>query len=319
MKLLFSKNSYITAYHNKAFPLGVIQGNADFDLTPWISGKFINCFFNSNSNKFDLSTFDPWGEKDGVNSSQTVKLDKPMFKKLSINILDLIKTLMDNGYYIHGSYNERYIPSKYAYKKHDCMHDYILIGYENEGILYSVGYTKNGKYEEFTITFKEYLDSLINSTNTFIDINTCKYNPKGDFSFNNIGFVQELSDYLNSTNSKNICSNWIYGLNAIDKLKEFISSSFSGIDLRHTKLLFEYKKLMQLRLNYVYRKNVSYVLEKYKTVSEEAKRIYLLSIKYNMTKDKDILKNIENGFNLIINLEKEILPIVLDDARNFYC
>ena len=192
MKLPFCISPYIVTYHNKAFPLGVIQGNSKIDLTSWISGKFINCFFHSSSldHKFDLYTLDPWGEQDGANSSQTIKLDKNMFKKLSIDILKTIKKLMDNGYYIHGSYNEKYIPSKKAYKSFDFMHDYILIGYEDYGILYSVGYTKNEKYEEFTITFDEYLASLTNSTNTFIDINTCKYHEEGDFSFNKTCFIQ---------------------------------------------------------------------------------------------------------------------------------
>lgn len=323
MKLPFEKKPYIITYHNKCFPLGVIQGNANFDLSPWISGKFINCFFRSMSNihKFDFYTFDSWGEGDGVNSSQTIKLDKPMFKELSINILNVIKTLMDNGYYIHGSYNEKYISSKQAYKRYNFMHDYILIGYEDNGILYSVGYTKNGKYEEFTITFDEYVDSLLNSTNAYIDINTCKYHEEGNFSFNKSGFIQELYDYLNSTNSRFISNSAygdrIYGLMAIEALKEFIITNISGIDIRYMRAFMEHKNLMQLRLDYVYSGKNSDIPEKYKKASEEANRMYLLSIKYNITKKENILKSIEDGFNLILDLEKELLPRVLNDVSCF--
>ena len=319
MKLPFNKNPYIVTYHNKAFPLGVIQGNADFDLTPWIAGKFINCFFHTMSleHKFNFCTFDPWGEKDGVNSSQTIKLDKNMFKELSIDIIKTVKCLMNNGYYIHGSYNEKYISAKNAYKKYDFMHVYILIGYEDDGILYSVGYTKNGKYEEFTITFDEYLDSLINSTNAFIDINTCKYHAEGNFSFNKVGFIQELSDYINSSMHNLAYSDQIYGLKAIEKLKEFTIAEDSGIDMRYMRVLMEHKSLMQLRLDYVYRDNYSDIPEKYKKISEEAKKMYLLSLKYNITKNENILKSIENGFDLILDLEKQLLPIVLNDVSNF--
>ena len=313
MKLPFEKEPYIVSYHNKAFPLGVIQGNADFDLTPWISGKFINCFFDptSTNHKFNFYTLDPWGEKDGVNSSQTIKLDKHMFENLSIDIMKTIKCLMDNGYYIHGSYNEKYIPSKQSYLKYDFMHDYILIGYEDTGILYSVGYTNSGKYEEFTIMYDEYLDSLINSTNSFIDINTCKYHSEGNFSFNKAGFIQELSDYINSTIFNSAYSDRIYGMKAIEALKEFTVSNDFKIDIRYMRVFMEHKHLMFLRINYVYQDKVNDIAEKYKEVSEEANKIYLLSLKYNITKNKNLLKKIKEKFNLILDLEKQLLPAVL--------
>ena len=319
MKLPFNKNPYITTYHNKCFPLGVIQGNAEFDLTPWIAGKFINCYFDlsSDDHNFDFYTFDSWGEKDGVNSSQTIKLDKPIFKELGIDILKTVKKLMDNGYYIHGSYNEKYIPVKKAYQKYDHIHDYILIGYEEDNILYSVGYTKTGRYEEFTITFDEYLDSLINSTNSFIDINTCKYHPEGNFAFNNSNFCQELSDYINSTNSKAIACNKIYGIKAVEKLKNYVFDDVQEIDIRYMRAFMEHKNLMQLRLDYVYGGKNSDIPEKYKKASKEANRMYLLSIKYNITKKENILKSIEDGFNLILDLEKELLPRVLNDVSCF--
>ena len=204
-----------------------------------------------------------------------------------------------------------------AYQKYDHIHDYILIGYEEDNILYSVGYTKTGRYEEFTITFDEYLDSLINSTNSFIDINTCKYHPEGNFAFNNSNFCQELSDYINSTNSKAIGCNKIYGIKSIEELKSYVFDDVSEIDIRYIKILLEHKNLMKLRLEYVYKDSISDIPEKYKKVSEEANRMYLLSIKYNITKNKDILESIENGFNLILNLEKELLPRVFNDVNCF--
>ena len=36
-------------YHNVAFPMGIIQGNAKGDITPWLCGKFLNCYFNANT------------------------------------------------------------------------------------------------------------------------------------------------------------------------------------------------------------------------------------------------------------------------------
>lgn len=161
------------------------------------------------------------------------------------------------------------------------------------------------------------MDSLINSTNAFIDINTCKYHAEGNFSFNKVGFIQELSDYINSSMHNLAYSDQIYGLKAIEKLKEFTIAEDSGIDMRYMRVLMEHKSLMQLRLDYVYRDNYSDIPEKYKKISEEAKKMYLLSLKYNITKNENILKSIENGFDLILDLEKQLLPIVLNDVSNF--
>ena len=317
MKLPFEKKPYIVTYHNKAFPLGVIQGNAKFDLTPWIAGKFINCFFDESSanHKFNFYTFDSWGEKDGVNSSQTIRLDKKMFKELSIDIIKTVKCLLDNGYYVHGSYNEKYIREKKPYEKYDYMHDYILIGYEEDGILYSVGYTKYDRYEEFIISFDEYLDSLINSTNTYIDINTCKYHEEGNFSFNKSGFIQELSDYLSSNIPFSAYANKIYGLKAMEALKDFVVSNDFKIDVRYIRAFMEHKLLMYLRISYVYRNSSSAIVDKYQKAVDEAKKIHLLSLKFNITKNKEILKIIENSFNLILQLEKQLLPLIITDIE----
>ena len=161
----------------------MIQGNADFDLTPWIVGKFINCYFRLQSPKFDLFTLDPWGEGDGVNFSQSIRLTREMFEKLSLDLLQTVKILLDNGCRVHGSWNEKYIPAERVYGQKDRMHDYILIGYEEMGIFYSVGYTKSGRYEEVTVTFEEYLDSLRHSTNRCLDLNTCQFCANGNFCF----------------------------------------------------------------------------------------------------------------------------------------
>ena len=59
--------------------------------------------------------------------------------------------------------------------------------------------------------------------------------------------------------------------------------------------------------------------EKYKKVSEMANKMYLLSLKYNMTKHKDILKRIVKGFNIVLDFEKRLLPIVLSDVKSFKC
>ena len=312
MKLPFETSPYIMAYHNKAFPLGVIQGNADFDLRPWISGKFINCYFRLNSPKFDLYTLDPWGEGAGVNLSQSIRLTREMFDQLSLDILQVVKTLLDNSCYVHGSWNEKYIPVERVYGQSDRMHDYMLIGYdEEERIFYSVGYTKRGRYEEFTVTFEEYLDSLRNSQNRCIDINTCQFCLDGNFSFNKDNCIVELTDYLNSTTSWGEKPGRIYGINGVRALKQYIEETKEGIDIRFTRLLMEYKALMQLRIEYL----CPDLGDAYRPISRAAEQIYMLSIKYAMTGKKELMANILNNFDTVLQLEPAVLPQFLEAVK----
>ncbi|MBQ9121667.1 MAG: hypothetical protein IJY12_04850 [Clostridia bacterium] len=312
MKLPFEMNSYITTYHNNAYPLGVIQGNAKFDLTPWIAGKFVNCYFRYKRPKFELFTLDPWGEGAGVNLSESIRLTPEMFDKLAIDPLQTVKTLLDNGCYVHGSWNEKYIPAKRAYGQTDRMHDYMLIGYEEaERIFYSVGYTKRDRYEEFTVTFEEYADSLRNSKNRCIDLNTCRFCADGDFSLNKEGLLQELSDYIASTNTQTLHSGRAYGLSGIRALKQYVAENEGAVDIRYTRLLMEHKALMQLRMDYLCGTTHAALSESYRTVSRTAKQLYLLSIKYNMIHKKEVLAAILDHFDTILSEEERLLPQLL--------
>ena len=59
--LPFDDNPYSLMYHGSAFPLGIIQGNATEDLTPWLSSKYINCWFAPTwGNKFAYYVTDHW-------------------------------------------------------------------------------------------------------------------------------------------------------------------------------------------------------------------------------------------------------------------
>lgn len=44
-------------YHNKAFPIGIIQVNSPENITKWLCAKCINTVYNHNSpqNKFDFA------------------------------------------------------------------------------------------------------------------------------------------------------------------------------------------------------------------------------------------------------------------------
>ena len=50
--LPFEDKPYSQMYHGCAFSMGIIQGNAQKDLTPWLSSKYINCWYYELVNTF---------------------------------------------------------------------------------------------------------------------------------------------------------------------------------------------------------------------------------------------------------------------------
>ena len=64
-------------YHHIAFPMGIIQGNAQTDITPWLCGKYINCSLakdKNSQNRFTIYTSDLWGVEDYILMRQQIVL-----------------------------------------------------------------------------------------------------------------------------------------------------------------------------------------------------------------------------------------------------
>ena len=226
MKLPFEINPFVKSYHCLAFPLGVVQANVKKDFIPALISKYINFCYNKRKydHWFDFCTYSPWWAEDDVTSSQSIILDKTLYDKWNIDVTKLVTSFLESGYHVHGSYNEKYIPGKIAFNKYDYIHDYIIIGYDlEERVFYSVGYLSSGVYKEFKISFDDYINSLKHNNKSTIEIHTCKVigepceTPKFGW------LIEELYDYINSTNSKHTYNGeTIFGLDSMKKLEEYI-------------------------------------------------------------------------------------------------
>ena len=79
MKILpYPQIPQLICYHNKAFPIGIIQANSPENITKWLCTKCINTVYNPNSpqNKFDLAMRDNWGNWEGITTQQVFSIKK---------------------------------------------------------------------------------------------------------------------------------------------------------------------------------------------------------------------------------------------------
>ena len=150
MKILpYPDKPLFQCYHDKAFQIGIIQGNAPEETIKWACTKYLNCEFVPQAiNKFIIVEDDDWGEKEQLGTQQFFQMQRDFLNHFKMDLLYILKTAIHENYYIYGSYNERYIPSKRSYKQNDFMHDFLLIGCDDDKFI-SVGYVADGTFRQF--------------------------------------------------------------------------------------------------------------------------------------------------------------------------
>lgn len=321
--LPFETEPLVRSYHSLAFPMGIIQANAQKDLTEWYCGKYINCHFMLEypQNRFNTCTYDEWGAQEGILLYQHFYMQSDLYKQLVSNIVDIVKRFLLCDCYVSGMYNERYIPGKSAYGKYDYLHDYIIYGYDDDTQSFlSAGYLLDGKYQSFSITYENFENSINNLNAQDIMMETWKYNDRASFALNLPRIREDLADYLASRNSKHVYTDdKAYGRDGILRLKEYFETTFeAGIDLRYTRALMEHRHFMLLRFQYFANQGVvpKEDAERMKETYDKAEKIHLLGIKYNMTHKNSYIGSISKLIDEILEFEWMPLNCLLEKLNS---
>lgn len=315
--LPFEQKPLSVMYRYIAFPLGVIQGNAERDITPWLCHKFLNCvFYPISQNHFSISLSDHWGVGEEIHYYQQVQLFFNDYEKIGVDIIQLLIDMLAHGSYVCGDWNEEYIPGKQAYKVGYFLHDYLLIGFDNEK---KVFYAADSFTDRFSVTEIPY-GNMRQSLKTLADgkpvLLFYRFNSEADFSFHVLKTIGALEDYLSSTNSlPQYTKGAIYGLEAIDALGKHYASlrPQNSFDHRYSRGLMEHKHIMLERISYLYQN--SYIADRRyiacaKEVYELSCVLHNMGIRFKMLGDGHILKEIGAIIQKIKSIELSYLPFV---------
>lgn len=199
--------------------------------------------------------------------------------------------MLEQGYYVFGLNNEKYIPIKKAYKQYDHVHDYILLGYDNEkNVFQSAGYIETGKYEYFDIPYDAFLDSLKYFCFERMAIYFRRIPSTYSAGIDIASIMHKITSYLQV--NKHESGKHLHGIAVwMQYVNELIKDTKNDIDIRFARCFAEHKDIMLHRLNLLYEKGYltdSSLLHEYeKFVQVPGSTSFLLSIKYNMTKRKE--------------------------------
>lgn len=252
-------------------------------------------------------------------------------KQFVIEKMDVIQFMIDaidSGWYILSSYDERYIPNTKGYsRKQSRYHDFMMHGYDlKEQIFVFTIYNKSGKYERNVVDFDNFLKGFLNSQSNdfqFNRINLFRRKEKYEFYFDKVELVNQIECYIESKciDAKYTVPYWqdekIYGLD----IYGYIISIFKDIDIsindkRMLHMLWEHKKCMQMRVNYMIEQSIIKVdndlVTMFGKLEKRAEQLKLLQLKMCIENDVSLCRQIVSKLEKMRELDEKAMRYLLN-------
>ncbi len=328
VNLPFMIDETLQCYISNAFFGGVLS--AFNNMEEWIAEHYIQMFYVSdrfvlNTDKLEsqINYYGAWSEPIQLFECQYIE------SKVvdNVNIVDVIKENIGNGYYCYTYFNERYV-GKYR----DTSHDVIIFGKENlQGKFQFAGYFNNHygigeiSYELFREAFESGYYIALNSHHMieqYVKFFKPRFDEKTRYLLNIKNLISRVEEYLNSINTGELnkgndknhfmyeLPNSYYGLSLYRKWQEeltFCLCHKNRIDFRKFHVVYEHKLMMQKRLNILEQKYGN-IFENEKKLAVElmnfAYEIRVLALKFNNTKKNEILEHIIMKINTLEKLDE---------------
>lgn len=312
MKLPYPKQPFLTAYQNKAFPLGVLQANCRGDLVLWAAMKAANCVYDAQSLnvRFNVVMSDLWGVRDGLTVQEDMNPDKADFADNRQAILDILRERLCAGCYVKGAYNERYIHVKDAFGCQDYDHDFLLYGFDAHGF-FSAGYVRNGHFQHFFIPFEEFLQALFRTQRPQIPLHCFRVMKDRVPPYHFERFASDLNAYVRAASVE---AGRVEGLAALKRLKQDTVAEVAAgrifMDRRYSKMLEEQKMLLAHAFGALSRLDDAFqpYAERSDTVLQRARLIHALGLKMTFAQNASLMDSIAALFDAIIAEESAYLP-----------
>lgn len=337
MKLLpFTVKPQIKTYLNYAYAFGIIEGNFGSNIIPrLICDSYVNCIYcQSNTNMFYIYSADSWYEKKGIISHESYVCKEANLKCI-LEALEIAKERLQKGEYIFCCPNEGYFIAKNNGKPYNFDHECLLWGIDYENRTFKSSNYINKIYSAYEIGFDELTNALINVQSGYVELLFFKANLNFKFEPLKVSNILELLDeYISSkcseitTNSdlkKYIDSGKIkFGISAWDELIDYIDKVVQdekSIDMRYIRSFLDHKHLMNLRLKYLaknnYFSNPSLYTSKSEHILKIAKSILYISLKYEFTRDNNLLNKIIAKIRGINIVEREYIPELINELTKY--
>ncbi|MET3846942.1 hypothetical protein [Paenibacillus sp. OAE614] len=339
-KVLPIANPPISSYANHAFYLSVLSCSDDY--LGWFFSNYIQlkCVdYRRGSIWFDFYTLDPAYHYNPLLTTTSQVLQREMLSISEIDIVDFIINCIDADFYVHINIDESYIPQSPRYKQSPFFHPVFIYGYNRLKRSFNVsGFFNNYKYESVLVDFdlvkQGYTNAKPDHNNLWINrLQLYKKNPSSSYEFDINCVIEGLKEYHGSIPSDQKIRHFekpdqeaFFGLKTYEYLEEYLDihqNNTYGVDIRPFHVLWEHKKTMNARLNYMNRfgTDLDIFISQYDSLEKRALEVRNMVLKYNITRESGMLARLKCSLNNIFIKEKNILEEmipVLERSKHYF-
>jgi len=290
----------------------------------WIANHFVNLYIHKDDifdNFYDRNAFFygcPW--------IQVIQIRREILQRLCEHIIDYIKVLLNEGFYVYAVGNTEHIP---AYHNNQYFaHNLMIYGYDDSSKeFYISDFFVNGKYSRKKCSYDELEKALQTAemNRHFVNLIYGIKLKEIEYKFEVDLLLENLTDHLKSTNlfckyktrqDEEFYSNkggnnynyfsyaemkklYYFGLSYYDKLAEMAERKSKKLK-RPLDLAYEHKLLMEKRIDFIYQnKYISqFYYDDLKKMCESIKTNSLMIrngyIKYQLSQSNSFLERIKD-------------------------
>ncbi|MFC5407377.1 hypothetical protein [Cohnella soli] len=326
-KILPFADPFITTYPHHAFVLAGLLNHKE--IYPYLYSNFIQLCSLKKMPKPShwLDFYTPSLLADNLDLANVSQIDRSTIAGLNINIIDLLLNAIDNHYYVFIFLDEFYIPKSPAFQKFRYPHMILIYGYDaTEKSFHTAGFFEGGKFSRSTATFEQVKQAYLemdaqNNYDNYVVL--FQFHQQTAYHFDVTNVVDLLEDYYFSRdtalkyrpNRNPLPSR--FGMNVykdfIDHIEEVAGRGYFSVHA--FQLLWEHKKCMLLRLDYLEKygfvTNIKNIYSMYEEIEKKCNILRSLMIKYDLTKEKRLLQLMTSYVENIEKDERKVLELFI--------
>ncbi|MBO5199479.1 MAG: hypothetical protein J6B85_13355 [Lachnospiraceae bacterium] len=281
----------------------------------WLCNRFINCSYHSNPVIRSYAE-DFWMFSDGMTFKYMIEIPPAMYENKGLDIIELHKSMLRQGIYVGGFWDEYYIPNKSAYQVRHYYHDHFVVGFDDEKQIFRVvGYWDDGRYGYRDVCYHDYYQSVVCALQDKVTMCYYRFNKDYVLQLDDKHIKRELENYLYSRKGKEFVGTELaFGFEAWDKLVELVEeiehSGDTAFEIKHSRCYVEHRLMMYRRIKVLYQYGLfeqSDIIQRYyDKVACQAEIVHKLCIKSNLSHNMALLKTVREMM-MEINQEEKLL------------
>lgn len=317
----------VMSYLHHAFPLAILEGLGWKSSGDWLFNHYVQVDSAQTIQGHADTEIDfhltPTHFFHYANSLHILNIKRDLFLGSATGIHKAVADLLQVGYYLQITLDERLVPGTYAFGKHSFLHESLVHGIDFENnTAWILGFDAEMSFRSREIPLENLVQAIVEC-----DL-TNHYDPDGlklvrareqrptRRSTRTVALGME--DYILSRNSDLRTPeliiptpNQIHGLQvqaAVALFCEERAASQAFFDIRPLHLLWEHKRLMLERLQWFRDHGIQEKgIEEYQAIERDANTARLLGLKYQLSKAPGLLGRIATLLRGLTAREEEIL------------